>query len=89
MVSWGIVTICTATAKNFTGLLICRILLGGFEATILPSFVFITQMWYTRREQSYRNISYQIANSCAAIIGPLVSFGIVSRPAGSAAISIG
>lgn len=76
MTSWGIVTICTAAAKDFHALLVCRIFLGIFEATILPAFIFITQMWYTRREQSYRNISYQIANSCAAIFGPLISYGI-------------
>jgi hypothetical protein len=30
--AWSIVTACTAIAHNFTGLLICRILLGMFEA---------------------------------------------------------
>jgi MFS family permease len=48
-ISWSIITIATAAAHNFTGLVICRLLLGAFEATILPSFVFITQMWYSRR----------------------------------------
>ncbi|AAW44174.1 allantoate transporter, putative [Cryptococcus deneoformans JEC21] len=75
-ISWSIVTICTTAATNFTGLLIARILLGAFEATILPSFVFITQMWWTRREQSYRTVAWQIANSCAAIFGPLLAFGV-------------
>ena len=36
----------------------------------------ITQMWWTRREQSYRTIAYQIANSFAAIIGPLLSWAV-------------
>lgn len=36
----------------------------------------MTQMWWTRREQSYRTIAYQIANSFAAIFGPLMAFGI-------------
>lgn len=40
------------------------------------SVVFITQMWYTRREQSYRTIAYQVANSVAAILGPLIAYGI-------------
>lgn len=92
-ISWSIVTICTTAATNFTGLLIARILLGAFEATILPSFVFISesrykllqrsingdilaQMWWTRREQSYRTVAWQIANSCAAIFGPLLAFGV-------------
>lgn len=91
----SIVTCATAAATNFTGLIICRVLLGAFEATILPSFVFISgfrlstilvvvskeltlqaQMWWTRREQSFRTIAWQIANSCAAIFGPLLSYGI-------------
>lgn len=33
-------------------------------------------MWWLRREQSYRTIAYQIANSCAAIFGPLLSYAI-------------
>lgn len=82
-ISWSIVTIATAAAHNFTGLVVCRVLLGMFEATILPSFVFITQMWWTRREQSYRTIAYQIANSLAAIIGPLMAFGIGHAGGGS------
>jgi MFS family permease len=56
-------------ATNFAGLLTCRILLGVFEATVLPSFVLITQMWYTRRENSYRTIAYQISNGIAGMIG--------------------
>ncbi|WVQ65513.1 uncharacterized protein L199_003689 [Kwoniella botswanensis] len=76
MLAWSIVTVCTGAAKNFTGLIICRLLLGIFEATILPSFIFLTQMWYTRREQSFRTIAYQVANSLAAVLGPILSFGI-------------
>lgn len=76
MAAWSIVTMCTAAATNFAGLLTARLFLGIFEATILPSFVLITQMWWTRREQSYRTIAYQIANSCAAIFGPLLSYAV-------------
>ncbi|RSH85367.1 hypothetical protein EHS25_004763 [Saitozyma podzolica] len=74
--AWSVVTLCTSAAKNFTGLVVARLFLGMFEATILPSFVLITQMWWLRREQSYRTIAYQIANSCAAIVGPLLSYAI-------------
>lgn len=82
-----------AAAHNFTGLMMCRFLLGMFESTIAASFVAITQMWWRRREQvrgsengkgkrlivhrqSYRLIAWQIANSCAAIIGPLLAYGV-------------
>lgn len=40
----------TAAAKNFTGLVICRLLLGMFEATILPSFIFISE-WHETRQK--------------------------------------
>jgi hypothetical protein len=53
----------TTAGHSFSTLLVCRLLLGCFEATILPSFILITQMWWLRREQSYRTIAYQIANS--------------------------
>ena len=76
MAAWSIVTMCTTAGHNFVTLLICRMLLGAFEATILPAFILITQMWWLRREQSYRTIAYQIANSFAAIFGPLLSYGI-------------
>lgn len=33
-------------------------------------------MWWTRREQSYRTIAYQISVSVASIIGPLMAYGI-------------
>ncbi|GHJ88991.1 hypothetical protein NliqN6_5393 [Naganishia liquefaciens] len=73
---WSACTAVGAAAHNFTGLMICRFLLGMFESTIAASFVAITQMWWRRREQSYRLIAWQIANSCAAIIGPLLAYGV-------------
>jgi hypothetical protein len=48
-ICWSVVTMCTGAATNFTGLILARFFLGCFEATILPSFVLITQMWWTRR----------------------------------------
>lgn len=42
----------------------------------MPSFILITQMWWIRREQSYRTVAYQISNSFAAIFGPLLSYAI-------------
>ncbi|WVQ76603.1 hypothetical protein IAR50_006275 [Cryptococcus sp. DSM 104548] len=76
MTAWSIVTMCTGAATNFTGLLLSRMFLGVFEATIMPSFILITQMWWVRREQSYRTVAYQVANSVAAILGPLLAYAI-------------
>lgn len=51
---WGISLACMAAAHNFGGLLATRFFLGVFEASVAPSFVAITQMWWRRREQTVR-----------------------------------
>jgi hypothetical protein len=43
----------------------------------------LTKTGWTRREQSYRTIAYQVANSLAAIIGPLMCWGIGQAVDGS------
>jgi MFS family permease len=63
-------------AKSFNGLIAARFFLGVFEATLAPSFIAITQMWWRRREQTYRTIAWNCSNAVASIIGPLLSFGI-------------
>jgi len=37
MVSWGIVTICTAAVSSYEGLIICRVFLGVAEAGFFVS----------------------------------------------------
>lgn len=51
---WGVTLACMAASHNFGGLLATRFFLGVFEASVAPSFVAITQMWWRRREQTVR-----------------------------------
>lgn len=55
---WGAVLCCMAASHNFTGLLVTRLLLGSFEASVAPTLVAIVQMWYRRREQTKRNAAW-------------------------------
>ncbi|KZT60604.1 MFS general substrate transporter [Calocera cornea HHB12733] len=73
---WGVCVACMGAAKNFAGLITARFFLGVFEATVAPSFIAITQMWWRRREQTYRTISWNASNGFASIFGPLVAFGV-------------
>ncbi|ORY24487.1 putative allantoate transporter [Naematelia encephala] len=75
-VGWSTVSICTAACTNFTSLMVVRTLLGIFEASIQPANFFMTQMWYTRREQARRTIAWEIANSGAGFVGPLIAYGV-------------
>jgi hypothetical protein len=44
MVSWGIVTICTAAVKSYQGLIIVRIFLGQFLCAEVEHLCQITDM---------------------------------------------
>ncbi|CCF41541.1 major facilitator superfamily transporter [Colletotrichum higginsianum] len=71
-----------AAAHNFGGLLAARFFLGVFEASVAPSFVAITQMWWRRREQTLR-ISYWYAmNGFTNMFGSLITYGLghISSP---------
>ncbi|ANB11966.1 Thi73p [Sugiyamaella lignohabitans] len=73
---WGVVLCCSAIAKNYTGLLICRILMGAFEATIAPTYVALVAMWWRRAEQSNRNAAWYCMNGVAAMFGSLIAYGL-------------
>ena len=62
IVCWGIVLACHALAKNFIGILLCRILLGIFEAACQPSFIVLSSMWYKREEQTARVTYWYMMN---------------------------
>ncbi|KAI8223617.1 putative transporter [Colletotrichum sp. SAR 10_99] len=73
---WGVTLSCMAAAHNFGGLLAARFFLGTFEASVAPSFVAITQMWWRRREQTLR-ISYWYAmNGFTNMFGSLITYGL-------------
>jgi MFS family permease len=59
---WGITLSCMAAAHNFGGLVATRFLLGAFEASVAPSFIAITQMWWRRREQTVRTSYWYAMN---------------------------
>ncbi|KAF9462293.1 major facilitator superfamily domain-containing protein [Collybia nuda] len=73
---WGAVVACTASATNFKGLITSRFFLGLFEATVAPSFITITQMWWRRREQTMRLSMWMAMNGVTGMVGSLMSYGL-------------
>ncbi|KAG8420582.1 hypothetical protein J3459_010944 [Metarhizium acridum] len=51
---WGAVLACIAACKNYASLLVCRFLLGVFEAAVVPAWVLFTSQWYTKKEQAFQ-----------------------------------
>ncbi|CAG8804781.1 12104_t:CDS:10, partial [Dentiscutata erythropus] len=60
MVGWGVVMIIMAFVKNYTQLLVTRLLLGVFESGLFPGVIFHITRWYKRAEQNYRMVDLDL-----------------------------
>lgn len=69
---WGIMEMSMAACTGFGSLFVCRFLLGGFEALLIPAVTLIISMWYRPEEQPRRNSI--ILNVVAPIINGFVSW---------------
>ncbi|KAL8929786.1 MAG: hypothetical protein Q9208_000930 [Pyrenodesmia sp. 3 TL-2023] len=54
MLGWGLVTVCMGVTQSFAGLVVCRVLLGFFEAGFLPGCLYLFSMYYKRHELQRR-----------------------------------
>lgn len=61
-----------AATSSFAGLFVCRFLLGGFEALLIPAVTLIVSMWYRPEEQPRRNSI--ILNVVAPIVNGFVAW---------------
>ena len=73
---WGVFLMLQAAATNFASLAALRALAGAAEACSDPSFMLITSMWYTRRQQPVRMGLWYTANGFGIALGGLLGFGI-------------
>ncbi|KAK3340011.1 major facilitator superfamily domain-containing protein [Lasiosphaeria hispida] len=74
VVLWGIATACGAAAHNYQTLLVSRIFLGMFEATIGPSLLLISSQWYTKSEQAPRFSFWYLGLGVGQIVGGAISY---------------
>ncbi|OKL61076.1 hypothetical protein UA08_03076 [Talaromyces atroroseus] len=72
---WGVVVAGTAGVKNYATLVVARVFLGIFEATIGPSLMIICSQYYTKSEQAPRFSFWYLGLGVAQITGGLISFG--------------
>ncbi|KAK6608092.1 hypothetical protein H4I96_04327 [Botrytis cinerea] len=73
---WGALLMCQAAARNFAELAVLRALSGAAEGCSDSSFMIITSMWYTRREQPIRIGLWYSANGVGIALGGLIGYGI-------------
>ncbi|KAK5651711.1 hypothetical protein OQA88_11780 [Cercophora sp. LCS_1] len=77
---WGVATACGAAATNYQTLLVSRIFLGIFEATVNPSLILISSQWYTKPEQAPRFSLWLLGLGIGQIVGGAVSYGFQHIP---------
>ncbi|KAK7414222.1 hypothetical protein QQX98_006917 [Neonectria punicea] len=76
VVSWGTILLCTAAAKDFAGLAVCRFLLGTFEAVITPAFMLIVSQWFQREKQPARAGLFYCFNGFGSMFGGILFYGV-------------
>ncbi|KAM0545970.1 hypothetical protein ACHAPJ_011082 [Fusarium lateritium] len=79
---WGLTLTFMAGAHTFHSLLFARFWLGAFEASIAPSFVAITQMFWRRREQPLRMSYWYAMNGFTGVFGSLATWWLAQLPLG-------
>ena len=68
VILWGATLTLMTFCKTFKSLLFARFWLGAFEASIAPSFVAITQMFWRRREQPLRMSYWYAMNGFTSMV---------------------
>ncbi|GAB1195904.1 hypothetical protein APSETT444_005169 [Aspergillus pseudonomiae] len=71
---WGVAAAASAGAHDYRSLLVARIFLGIFEATIGPSLMLLSSQFYTRSEQAPRFTFWYLGLGVAQILGGIISF---------------
>lgn len=73
---WGFFLMLQAACHSFATLGVLRALAGAAEACSDPSFMLITSMWYTRKQQPVRIGLWYTANGFGIALGGLLGYGI-------------
>ncbi|KAF9697682.1 hypothetical protein EKO04_004016 [Ascochyta lentis] len=73
---WGLVATFSAFVNNFAALVVCRLLLGAFEAGLFPGVILYLSMFYNKKSLSLRNAYFYGTSAIAGALGGLVAFAI-------------
>ncbi|KAL1301875.1 hypothetical protein AAFC00_006057 [Neodothiora populina] len=78
MITWSITTLCNGFIQNYSQAIALRVLLGTFEAGLVPCIVFIISTVWAREDQALRNAVIYGCNCLSGAFGGLIAYGIES-----------
>jgi sugar phosphate permease len=76
VVTWGVVTMLTATVSSYPGLLVQRFFLGFCEAGAGPGFSLMIPLFWKRHEQPLRYSLWYMSQGLGGFLGPMMVYGI-------------
>ncbi|GME53119.1 allantoate permease [Neofusicoccum parvum] len=76
MLGWGSMTLLQCAVHNWGGLVVCRLLMGAFEAGFMAGVIYYLTTFYKRNELAFRiSIFYGSATIAGAFSG-LIAYGV-------------
>lgn len=76
-VSWGAVMVGMGFINDWRYIVVCRMLIGVFEAGYLPCCMFLLATWYQRFEVQTRMSWWYLINLVVSAFGNILAFAIV------------
>lgn len=76
IIGWGIVTIGQGVTTSFAGLVVCRVLIGVFEAGFFPGMVYLISMYYQRSELQRRLSTLWSSAILSGAFSGLLAYGL-------------
>lgn len=76
MIAWSTITLCTGFVQNYSQAIAVRVLLGLFEAGLVPSIVFVFSTIWDREDQSKRVAIIYACNCLSGAFGGLIAVSV-------------
>lgn len=76
MISWGIVCMCQAASKNYSGILATRFFLGLCEAGFYPSVLYHLGFWYAPRDLPNRIAFFYACGQLSGAVSGFLAYAI-------------
>ncbi|AEO69930.1 uncharacterized protein THITE_2069428 [Thermothielavioides terrestris NRRL 8126] len=78
MFIWGIINMCMGFVHSYAALVALRVLLGAFEAGVLPGIVYVSSLYYKRHEYQKRMSFFFCSTVVAGAFGGLLAYAIAN-----------
>src|SRR5437660_3838049 len=73
MVSWGVITILTASIQSARHFYVARLFLGAAEASFFPAIIIYLTRWFTLKNRARAIAAFYTASPASALVGSAIA----------------